>query len=240
MSATTPLGPRLVARGRARRRTRLTVTLVVLGLASLLGVGSWLLLATSVFGVRQVLVTGTSRLDPQTVRETARIPAGAPLATLDTGIVVTRLRALPVVRSVSVRRRWPASVAITVRERRPAAAAPAGAGFVLLDRAGVAFDRVATPPRGLPVLSAALAARTPALRAALRVLRALPPAVARQVRQVSADSPDAVRLQLGGGRTVVWGSSGRAARKAAVLAVLLTRRARVYDVSAPDAPTTRR
>jgi cell division protein FtsQ len=39
---------------------------------------------------------------------------------------------------------------------------------------------------------------------------------------------------------VLWGSVDRGARKAAVLAVLVTRRAAVYDVSAPDAPTTRR
>jgi cell division protein FtsQ len=41
-------------------------------------------------------------------------------------------------------------------------------------------------------------------------------------------------------RTVVWGGGDRSARKAAVLAVLLHRKARIYDVSAPDAPTTHR
>ena len=46
-------------------------------------------------------------------------------------------------------------------------------------------------------------------------------------------------MQLTRGRIVVWGSTERGERKAAVLAVLLARKARVYDVSAPDAPTTR-
>ena len=148
MSVATELEPRLAARGRARRRTRLATTLTVFALLVLVGVGTWLLLGTSVLGVRSVTVTGTDRLDPATVREVAAVPAGEPLATLDTG------------------------------------------------------------------------------------------AVAADVRQVRAASPDDVRLQLTKGRTVVWGSAERSARKAAVLAVLLTRRASVYDVTAPDAPTT--
>ena len=100
------------------------------------------------------------------------------------------------------------------------------------------FDQVDRRPRGLPLVSAPVDAGAPALRAALDVIDVLPPAVAADVRQVRAASPDDVRLQLSKDRTVVWGSAERSARKAAVLAVLLTRRASVYDVSAPDAPTT--
>jgi cell division protein FtsQ len=37
---------------------------------------------------------------------------------------------------------------------------------------------------------------------------------------------------------VRWGDSGRSGLKAAVLRALLPQRARVYDVSAPDLPTT--
>ena len=51
---------------------------------------------------------------------------------------------------------------------------------------------------------------------------------------------DEVTLQLTRGRTVIWGDTSQGARKGAVLAVLLTRKADVYDVSVPDAPTTRK
>ena len=49
-----------------------------------------------------------------------------------------------------------------------------------------------------------------------------------------------VTLRLTRDRTVVWGSPERGDRKATVLTALMSRRADVYDVSAPDAPTTRR
>ena len=234
----TELEPRLAARGRARRRTRLATTLTVFALLVLVGVGTWLLLGTSVLGVRSVTVTGTDRLDRATVREVAAVPAGEPLATLDTGAVAARLERLPVVRSVEVRRQWPRTVTIVVHERVPAAVQQRGTTYALVDRGGVEFDQVDRRPRGLPLVSAPVDAGAPALRAALDVIDVLPPAVAAEVRQVRAASPDDVRLQLTKGRTVVWGSAERSARKAAVLAVLLTRKASVYDVSAPDAPTT--
>ncbi len=239
-AATSPLEPRLAERGRARRRTRLVTTLSVLGLVLLLGVGGWVVLATSLLGVREVTVAGTGRLDPAEVRSVAAVPAGEPLATLDTEAVVRRLTALPVVRRVEVRREWPRTVAIVVHERVPAAVQQRSTGWALVDRTGVEFAQQDRRPRGLPLVSAPVAAGPAALRAALEVLEVLPPSVARQVRQVRATGPEEVRLQLGRGRTVMWGSSERGARKAAVLEVLLTRRATVYDVSAPDAPTTRR
>ena len=93
-------------------------------------------------------------------------------------------------------------------------------------------------PKRLPAVTTPGGGDAEALLAALRVLDALPPDVRAKVRQVSATSPDDVRLRLSRERTVVWGSDERNARKSAVLEVLLTRKARVYDVSAPDIPTT--
>ncbi len=239
-SSATDLEPRLVARGRAARRTRLTVTLSVVAVVVLVCLGGWLLLGTSVLGVQTVTVSGTERLDPATVRAVAAVPAGEPLATLDAGAVAARLEKLPVVRSVEVDRRWPRTVAIVVHERVAAAVQQRGPAFALVDRSGVVFDQVDRRPNGLPLVSAPVDAGPSALRAALDVLDVLPASVAGEVRQVRATGPDDVRLQLSKGRTVVWGSAERGARKAAVLAVLLTRKASVYDVSAPDAPTTTR
>ena len=59
----TELEPRLAARGRARRRTRLATTLTVFGLLVLVGVATWLVLGTSVLGVRTVTVTPGSERD---------------------------------------------------------------------------------------------------------------------------------------------------------------------------------
>ena len=240
MTVTTEIDGRLAARGRARRRTRLAVTLSVAALLTLLGLAGWLALDTGLLGVQDVRVTGTERLDPAQVRAVAAIPAGTPLARLDTGSVADRLGRLPEVAAVDVVRDWPRSVTIRVRERVPAAVQARGTAYVLVDRSGVVFASVDHRPPGLPVVSAPVDAGPPALRAALDVLEALPAAVRGSVRQVRAASAEEVVVQLSKGRTVRWGSPDRGARKAAVLAVLVTRKAHVYDVSAPDAPTTRK
>ena len=243
MTVTTEIDGRLAARGRARRRTRLAVTLSVAALLTLLGLAGWLALDTGLLGVQDVRVTGTERLDPAQVRAVAAIPAGTPLARLDTGSVADRLSRLPEVAAVDVVRDWPRSVTIRVRERVPAAVQARGTAYVLVDRSGVVFASVDHRPPGLPVVSAPVDAGPPALRAALDALEALPAAVRGSVRQVRAASAEEVVVQLSKGRTVRWGSPDRGARKAAVLAVLVTRKAHVYDVSdvsAPDAPTTRK
>ncbi len=199
----------------------------------------WLLLATSVLGVGQVDVVGVHRLSAAEVRAAAALPGGQPLARIDPGAVAARIAALPQVRHVVVTRSWPRTVRITVQERVPAGVLLQGdATYVLVDLEGVAFGEVSRRPRGLPLVTAPVEAGPGSLRAALQVLRRLPPAVRAQVRQARAAGPERVELLLSRGRTVLWGSSERSERKAAVLSVLLTRKARIYDVSAPDAPTT--
>lgn len=231
---------RVAARNRLRRRARLTATLTVLSLLLIVAAGSWVLLGTSVLGVRDVQVSGTDRLAPAEVLAAADVRGGTPLARLDITAVAARVRALPEVRAVAVHRSWPGTVQLVVQERTAAAVRASGPSFLLVDRSGVTFATVARRPAGLPMVSAPVDAGPAALRAAMDVLDALPRSVRPQVRQVRATSPDDVRVELTRGRTVTWGSTDRGRRKAAVLAALVSRPAGVYDVSAPDAPTTRR
>lgn len=240
MSLTTSLSSRVSERDRARRRSRLRLLLLAVALAAVAMATGWLVLWSSALGVAEVSVTGVARLSPAQVSERAAIAPGTPLARLDTDAVVARVSTLAVVEQVEVLRRWPRAVEITVRERTPAAGQLRGSSWVLVDRSGVAFATQARRPRRLPVLSAPVDAEPAALRAALDVLDVLPAGVRDQVRQVSATDADNVTMRLARGRTVVWGSTDRAQRKASVLAVLLSRKASVYDVSAPDIPTTSR
>jgi cell division protein FtsQ len=223
-----------------RRRSRLRMLLVALVLVALGVLGGWVLLGSSLLGVSGVAVEGTSRVPPGQVLDVAAIKSGTPLARLDTAAVAARVAALPAVRTVDVRRSWPRAVSIVVRERVPAAVRVHGTGFVLVDRSGVAFAEVARRPKDLPLVTAPIGAGAPALRSGLDVLGSVPASVRGQVRTVFAASTEDVRLSLTKGRTVLWGTTERGARKGAVLAVLLSRKATVYDVSAPDAPTTRK
>jgi cell division protein FtsQ len=241
VTVSTSLPTRAAERVRARRWSRLRTLLVLLALLVVLAVATWVLLGSRLFGVSTVVVTGTSRVSVAQVSDLAAIRAGTPLARLDTAGVAARVSRLPAVRAVDVRRDWPRTVRIVVHERVPAAVQARGSGFVLVDRTGVEFDAVARRPPALPLVSAPVDAGAGALRAALDVLDAVPVDVRATVRSVRAADADDVTLRLTRGRTVVWGSTDRSARKGAVLAVLMTRRsAKVIDVSTPDAPVTHR
>jgi cell division protein FtsQ len=65
----------------------------------------------------------------------------------------------------------------------------------------------------------------------------LPRPLARRVSHVRAATIDSIELRLRDGRSVVWGSAEGSELKAEVLESLLHRRASVYDVSVPGAPT---
>jgi len=213
---------------------RLALPLVV---ATLVGVG-YLLLFSHLFLARGVSVTGTSRVSSQEVRQAARVPSGVPLARLDTGAIARRVAALPAVAAVDVRRHFPHSVRIRVSERVPLLAVPRPAGFSLVDRDGVAFGTVNSAPAQLPIVRLATVSRTdPATRAVLSVLQALNPELRAHLQRLNAATGNAVTLYLRDGRRVVWGSADRSVDKAHVLAALLSRKGRVYDISAPNVVT---
>lgn len=242
MSVSTSLPDRAAERGRTRRRGLLRAAFAVVLAAGVVVGAGWLLLGSGALGVETVRVTGVERLRAEDVAARADIAPGTPLARLDTDAVERRLSALPAVRGVTVHRRWPRTVEIAVRERVPAALQPQGSGWALLDATGVEFAVERRRPAGLPVVTTGSTAGRAGLRAGLEVVRSLPPTVRERVRSVHVASTEKVTLRMTRGRSVVWGSTERGERKAAVLAVLLSSKARasVYDVSAPDTPTTRR
>jgi cell division protein FtsQ len=193
--------------------------------------------------VRSVDVHGVTGERAQQVRSAAQAPFGEPLLQVDAGALAERVRRLPFVADVEVRRGWPRTLVVTVEARTPRAAVPApGGGYELVDGTGVAYARASKVPRGLPVIRLADGApadqRQPTLVAALAVLERLPHPVGSKVTAVRAASPDAVTLTVSG-KTVVWGSAADTERKARIFSALRHTKAKVYDVSSPDTPVLR-
>ncbi|MFJ6213969.1 cell division protein FtsQ/DivIB [Streptomyces sp. NPDC092296] len=233
---------------RLRLSRRGTAVVAALG-ALLLGFGLWLVFLSSVLDVRTVAVTGTEKLTADQVVAAARVHPGGPLARVDTGAVRGRVvKGLRRVAKVEVWRGWPHTVRIKVTERHPVAAVRESGGYTQVDAAGVRFATEATAPAGVPVVelkptqaardALAVFPQRELIAAAVQVAGDLPPTVAKRVRFIEVHSYDDIQLRLDGDRTVLWGSSERGPRKAKVLAALLTRQARSYDVSAPEAPAT--
>ncbi len=213
-----------------------------LAAAAIVAVAVWALLGSSLLVVRSVTVTGARAVPRAEVLRAAGIAPGTPLIRVDTAAVARRVEQITQVQSAQVIRDWPDSVVIVIRERTPALAVASGGGFALVDRFGVVVSHVARRPPGMVLLDTAADPASlrgsPAVRAAVTVLQELPPQILRQVRAVTAPSPDAVMLDLRQGVTVLWGGTGRAAAKAAELVILMRTKASSYDLSDPYTAVT--
>jgi cell division protein FtsQ len=220
----------------------------------LLGAGVvWVLYGSQWLRVDRVSVSGTRVLTPQQVREAADVPVGAPIVSVDTAAIETRLRAeLPRVDTVDAVRSWPHGIDLRVTERIPVLLVKKGRNFVEVDDEGVRFATVSVAPRGVPLLELATSSSSSAsaslrrfgedrlVREAVKVAGDLPAAVARDTRTLKVRSYDDISLELSGGRAVVWGSAEKGAEKARTITALMKASpdARHFDVSVPTAPAS--
>lgn len=217
----------------ARRKRRFRVAIGVL-VALLLAGAVWLVWLSPVLAVASVRVVGAEGPPAQVVLDAAGVPLDVPLARVDTGAAQARVLDLPWVLSVEVRRGWPREVVIAVTPRAPIANLIDGQRRSVVDAEGVVFEAPQSVPRKLP----SVRATGVALVSAMEVLAALPDDLARRVVSLSATTRDNVDLHLRSGDLVHWGSSDQALQKAEVLRAVMHRKADVYDVTAPELPTT--
>ena len=209
-----PIDPRLrarriaVRRDEGRRRLRRVIALGVIALLVVMGVA---ITQSPLLDVDRITVAGTAHTSPDAIREASAIRVHQPMTSVDLDRARRGILALPWVQSVSVARKWPASVRVTVTERTPVAAVPAGpAGFALVDRTGRVLDASAAPPTGFVVLMGVPPASSPGTTLApeaddaLSVATALLPPLVPKVAAVVA-APDGVELQLVAGGKVRLG-----------------------------------
>jgi len=222
-----------------RRRQAVIFTLAAAAIAA---VAIWALLGSSLLVVRSVTVTGAGAVPRAEVLRAAGIAPGTPLIRVNTAAVARRVEQITQVQSAQVGRDWPDTVVITIQQRTPALAVATDGGFALIDRFGVVVSQVASRPAAMVLFVTAAdpgsLRGSPAVRAAVAVLHELPPQILRQVRSVTAPSPDAVTLSLRQGVTVLWGDTSRSAAKAAELKILMRTKASSYNLSDPYTAVT--
>ena len=198
----------------------------------------YLVLFTSLLGVRSVEITGASSVPADQIRAAAQVPDRKPMMLLDAGQIADRVRELPGVASVDVSRSWPSTLEISVTERTPIGFFTGADGVHLVDATGLDYKTVQTKPEKLPQLSLARVAPDDAVtKSAIEVLASLPQQIRDQVTAVRAKTPGGVEFTLANGKIVRWGSADEPQRKANVLAVLMTRDGKIYDVASPELPT---
>jgi cell division protein FtsQ len=249
--------PALVLRRRALRRSegrrRLAVLLGAIAIV-LLPVGYWMLANSSVFAASQVAVTGaTPRVDALVRAAVAHDVAGKSLLRVDASSLAAEIEAIPYVKSASVDRAFPHTVAVSVVMERPAALVRAGKTSYIVSVDGRVLRAAKTAPHTMPRLVLPASALPAAghtvdsaeMRSALHVLavarRRFPTGIARLKKVVA--SPGGVVAVFGHGLQVRLGTVGSLDVKLHVAARVLVRmgdsirRSVAYvDVSAPARP----
>ncbi|PCG82681.1 cell division protein FtsQ [Streptomyces sp. WZ.A104] len=245
--AGTPARPPLTGpEGRGISRRTLLI-LIALAAALLTAFVIWVLYGSSWLRVERVRTSGVEVLTRAEVEAVAAAPVGAPLVSVDTDAMESRLRQkLPRIDTVDVARSWPHGISLKVTEREPVLLVEKGGKFVEVDAKGVRFATVDKAPKDVPLLEL-----TPApsaslrrfgddrlLREAVRVAGDLPAGVAKDTEAVRVISYDAISLRLTRDRVVTWGSGEDGPVKARVLTALMKAapKAGHFDVSAPSAP----
>ncbi len=232
---------RFMARARQRRLRAALPWAVTGGVVLLIGIGAWVVYGTALFGVRDVRVVGVQLLTAQQVQQAVAVSTDEPLAQVDLDAVRDRVRGLPAVARVVVRRSWPSTLVVDVVERTPVAAVPAASGqFALIDATGVAYQFVAQQPAKLPLVRVSTpGALDPNTKSALTVLSALSDDLRTQLVAVSVAAPAQIKLELRASRKVIWGDDTQSDTKSQVATVLLRRAGNEIDVSAPSVVTIR-
>lgn len=221
---------------------------ILLGLLGVAAAGAvvWVVWFSSALAVNRIEIEGTTTLKPAAIRSMAAVRLGQPLARVDTFAIESKVAALDRIDQVEVSRHWPRTIRIEVVERKPIGWVLSGGEIRTIDRYGVDFRTLRTEPKDLvevQVETFSARQRQQGLESAaavLELLRTDDPDLLKKVRYVQVASKDSVQLVLGKNRTVTWGSAAKGEQKLTVLRSLLKIKARGYDVSAPEQPTTRR
>lgn len=215
---------------------RLLGVLVVLVVAA----AAYVVLATPVLGVRSVAIHGGDAAQRRQVAEALPVGDGTPMARVDVAAAAAEVAtAVPTLRTVTVTRHWPGTIDVRIVARIAVVGYRDSSTGVwrMVDDEGVVVSSASSLPTGITKVDAP---KSPALvTSAAEVVAALPNDVRSSIASIRVTSREAITLTTSKKQTILWGSSDDTPQKARVLTVLLHQKARLYDVSAPDLPTTK-
>jgi cell division protein FtsQ len=197
-------------------RWRLVALIVLL---VLLAPASWLARRAAsrmeFFHLRSVAVEGTRYLTPEIVTEQLGVDTLRSVWD-DTEPLVTRLKAMPQISDVTIRRRLPGTLIVSIRENLPVALAPSPRGLEPVDSVGVVLP--IDPLRDdldLPIANQ----RDKSILALLGSARAGNPMLYHRISEVSRDGKGGIVLRL-----------APALRVRALLGVSVSRLADIFPV----------
>ena len=165
-------------------------------------VTGFVLLHSSVFEVRKVLVRGNHFLSEEKIRSAADIGLGVNIFKLKMAVVSANLKQVPMIKDAQVNRSLPSSVIITVVERVPLGLLPTKEGFIEVDDEGMYLAGAAAGTPGLPVITGVQAdvsapgqlIESEKLKSALAVISGLPAGSAANLSEVHVDDDGQIKI----------------------------------------------
>lgn len=214
-----------------KRRIIFTIVLLSAIISTLLYIGWY----SNLLIVKNIEVRGTQEIPVELVTETSQVSLNTQLLRVPTASVVERLKIIPQVGNVEVRRGWPYTLVIDITERIPVALTDLAEGRFLVDQSG------------FPYLPAPSGANFPLIsgpddlsrNSSILVWQSFPDWLKPEIASTNADNPNSVWLAMTNGRKVLWGNTDNSTEKSAVLRVLRRMAASTYDVSTPEVPVVK-
>ena len=227
-----------------RRARRIVASVSAASLATLLGI-----VATATFSpllaVKEIIVSGTERIDPAQISKALQAHIGTPLPLLNEQEVAASLAGFELIESFSATAVPPNGLNIRISERQAICIINSGGSRWLYDPAGV---RIAKSSAG-DLLPEILISENPLnslrFRNSIEVLMALPEQLLDDVEFIEARSKDDVQLSLRSSKNqrIIWGDSSDSVLKSKVLQALMKNHRKetsvTFDVSSPNAPVVR-
>lgn len=219
-----------------RRRIKIISGLSALLVLSL--ITGYLLWFSPVLAARQINVAGNQLLSTEKIQQAAQIELGVSLLRQDTAAITARLETLPAVEKAQVKLQWPGTMTLQITERTAAVQLARANGYDWVDRHAVIFNHTTQPAKD--IVKAEIKDLTDRLLQDVATVAAtIPTELKPELVAIKADSVDNIRIELSGNREILWGSAEESQLKADVMKALRQVEAKVYDVSAPQNPTTR-
>ena len=192
---------------------------------------------TPLVAVRDVQVEGTETLSSDEVKSLAGIEPGTPMGRVPIHQAAENIAANPWVKTVTVSRSWPSTVAVEIAEHLPVAFVEQPDGTHLIDSEGKDFI-IAQPPAGAIELRSASVDDREALADAVAIAASISDHARGEVAAMEC-RPNNFELLTKDGRRVFWGASEDNENKAIALEAVLQMEGREFNISNPALVTSR-
>ncbi|CRH86845.1 cell division protein FtsQ [Chlamydia trachomatis] len=246
VSAVSALSERLREKKRHKRRVLLRKAAIAAGVLILVGAGVWLIYFSPFFRFSlssTVIegVDGASIVQRTDVNHVLERHTGRPLISMNMGKLAEELQEIPEVAQAEAHVRLPRTVVVKLMAQIPVVCVGTRDACTALAEDGSVLRIPDEQKAELPMLILADSEITnaQAMEVVAQARAEIDSSILAQISQYSVTSSKQLTFTLQSGAHVKWGTISESAQKNKILAVLLTEKHDLYDVSIPSAPVTR-